>query len=487
MDPLISKSKYLAGIRCPKLLWTLYNEPALIPAPSPALQARFDVGRDVGRLAQRLWPGGVEVPYTPGDLAATVTRTQELMGRRVPLFEASFLVDGRYCRVDILEPVGEAGWNLVEVKSGTSLKPEHLDDVAFQADTLARAEVDLRRLLLQHLNNEYVRAGEIDPAAILCAKDVTAACQPIRSAIDVHVSEMRAVIAGARPDTPIGPHCNAPSPCVLKDACWDWLPAHNVTTLHGARSEKSFARLAQGIAELGDVPDSQLTPKQRIQKACALTGALHVEPPEIRRWLSRLRYPLYLLDFETMSPAIPLLEGTRPYQRIPFQFSLHILAEPGAAPRHSEFLAETPTDPRPALLDALGTIGAGGTVLAYNMSFEQGVLRELGRDFPDRARQCSDLIARIADLITPFRAFHLYHPDQRGSCSLKAVLPAFTGRGYAGLEIQEGEQASREYLRVVCGDVPADEKARTLQALRDYCRRDTLAMVELLDVLNQHS
>jgi hypothetical protein len=484
---LISKSKYLAGLQCPKLLWTQYNDKAAIPATSPATQAIFHMGHEIGRLAQGLWPGGVEGPQSLTDLPATVAGTQELMRRRIPVFEASFLVDGRYCRVDVLEPTDDDEWSLVEVKSSTKIKPVNLDDVAFQADTLRRAGVNLRRLSLMHVDNQYVRRGEIDPGGLLHAEDVTGLCLPRMDSIAQRVAAMHATIAGTRPDTPIGPHCDDPYECPLKPACWDWLPPHSVATIRRASNTRVFAWLGQGVTELTDVPDHELSKAQLVQKAAVLSGSPQVRPAGIRTWLGRLRYPLHLLDFETIGSAIPLFDGTRPYQIIPFQFSLHVLASPGAEPVHFEFLAETPDDPRPALLDALRRIGPDGTVLAYNMAFETRVLNELAGAFPDRSGFCRDLIARMDDLIRPFRAFDLYHPDQSGSCSIKAVLPAFTGHGYEALDIKEGGQASGDYLRAVYGGAPLDEKTRILESLRVYCRQDTFAMVELLRVLERYT
>lgn len=483
----ISKSKYIAGLQCPKLLWTYYNDKAAIPEPPASLQAIFDSGHEVGRLAQRLWPDGVEVPHSLTDLPATVAGTQELMRRRIPVFEASFLIDGRYCRVDILEPAEDGGWNLIEVKSSTQVKPVNLEDVAFQADTLRRAGVDLKRLQLMHINNRYVRQGEIDPGGLLLAVDVTGACSPLRESVAARVAIMQTTIAGLRPDTPIGLQCDAPYKCPLKTACWGWLRPHSVATLYRARWTKIFAWLAQDIIGLADVPDIDLSSPQLAQKAAVLSGSPQVNPAGIRAWLDGLRYPLYLLDFETINPAIPLFDGTRPYQIIPFQFSLHVLAGPGAEPVHFEFLAETPYDPRPALLDTLRRIGPDGTVLAYNMAFETRVLNELAGAFPDRSGFCRDLIARMDDLIRPFRAFDLYHPDQSGSCSIKAVLPAFTGHGYESLDIKEGGQASGDYLRAVYCGAPPDEKTRILESLRVYCRQDTFAMVELLRVLDRYA
>jgi len=208
-----------------------------------------------------------------------------------------------------------------------------------------------------------------------------------------------------------------------------------------------------------------------------------------------------------MNPDIPLFDGTRPYQQIPFQFSLHIQEYPGTPSRHVEFLETRARDPRPALIEALRAIGPEGSVLAYNMSFENRILGELAEAFPTEATFLRGLITRMRDLLQPFRDFSLYHPAQKGSCSIKQVLPAFTSMSYDALDIHQGDQAAREYLQVVYGDsgdkpegdptaIPwgtltgttggSSDLARRdkiFNDLRRYCAQDTLAMVELLGVI----
>jgi len=485
MPPSLSKTAYVKGLQCPLLLWTYLNRRQDLPPTSPATQALFDLGHEIGRLAQSLWSGGREVPMDWRNLAATEDTTRRFMEQGIPVFEASFLVDRRYCRVDILEPAPGGAWNLMEVKATTSVKDVHLDDVAFQADALRRAGVRLHRLFLLHIDNRYVRHGAIDPHGLLVKEDVTDRVAAREGGVASRVEELLAVIDGPAPRVPIGEHCLEPYECPLKERCWSFLPEHHPLQLYRVRKREAFRHIHAGVRAIVDLPPSGLNEKQRIQQEAIVSGRPHVDAPALRRWLAGLSYPLHHLDFETINPGIPLFDGTRPFQRIPFQFSLHMQESPGTPARHLEFLETEARDPRPALIEALAAIGPKGSLLAYNMGFERGVLEELARDFPPRAAFLRDLAARLRDLLVPFRDFSLYHPAQMGSCSIKQVLPAFTPLRYDELDIHDGEQAFREYLRVVHGEASPDERRRVLDDLRRYCGLDTLAMVELLEVVRR--
>ncbi len=482
MPATISKSKYLAGLQCPLLLWTHYNDPEALPPPDAAREAIFAAGHEVGDLAKRLHPGGVEIPYDPA-LAGTVEATRALLPRRAPLFEASFAVDNRYCRADLLVPSGGDAWDLQEVKSGTSVKDVNLDDVAFQADVLEGAGLRLDRLHLVHLDRRYVRQDEIEPEGLFRVEDVTGAARERQPRVRPRVDGMLTVIAGPRPEVSIGERCFAPYRCDLWPRCSAFLPEHPVLELYRVRKARAFDWIRAGRRAIADLAPADLNAIHAIQAGAVRSGRPHVEPDRIRAWLADLEYPLHCLDFETMNPAVPLLRHTRPYQQVPFQLSLHVIERAGAAPRHVEHLAETPEDPRPGVIRALRAIGPRGTVLAYNMSFERRVLRELAEAFPSEAAALHGIERRLRDLMDPFARFWYHDARQRGSCSLKAVLPVLTGTSYEGLAIAEGDQAQREYRRVVHGDVEPPEKARVLQALREYCRQDTRAMVDILEAL----
>ncbi len=484
----ISKSKYLNGMQCPKLLWTQINARDLIPTPSPSQQHIFDTGHQVGDLAKLLYPTGIEVPMDYADLAATHRDTAALMGRpaadRVPIFEASFLVDGRYCRVDVLVPVpdGSDQWDLIEVKSSTRVKDINVNDVAFQRDALTRAGVNLRDLYLMHVNTGYVRGDEFDVQQFFHLEDVTTRAISLLEYIPRAVEKMLGIITGPDPDTPIGKRCTTPFICPLISRCWAVLPENNVTDFYysGARA---FQWLDEGLFNLVDVPDERLGHQQKIQKQTIISGKAHANPEKLRGWLDELSYPLYHLDFETMNPAVPPFAGLRPYQRTPFQFSLHVQDAPGTEPRQVEFLARAAGDQRPALVSALHAIGAEGSIIAWSMGFEKGVLSDLAELYPAEAEWLSEAAERMVDLMVPFRSFWYHDPAQKGSCSLKAVLPALTSLGYDDLAVADGNHAAHAYAEAVYGDGAATDKEQVFAQLLAYCRTDTLAMVEILRVL----
>lgn len=482
MSPIISKSKYVTGLQCHKLLWTHYNDKALIPSPDAATLAIFEAGHAVGDLAKQLYPDGVEVGGFP-DLDKTCAETRALLPRRVPIFEASFLDGGCYCRADILVPVADDAWDLYEVKSSTRVKDVNVQDVSFQTDLIERSGLKLNRLYLMHIDNTYVRSGEIDVRGLFHATDITDLARALQPRVLGDVDQMQSVIAGPQPPVPIGPHCSSPYDCDLWPLCSAHLPPHNALDLYGIHKSTAFNWIDSGRLAIIDIPTVDLSFKQKIQQAAVREARPQIDHKRIRAWFKQLQYPLYCFDFETVAVAVPLLDGTRPYQAIPFQFSLHVLPHPGAEPEHIEYLAETATDPRPALIQAMRAIGSHGDILAYSKSYEIRMIREMAEAFPTEALFLMDLIDRFRDLKDPFSSFWYHDARQHGSCSLKHVLPALTDTTYDGLEIADGGQATREFARVVFGDVEPRDKAQTLQALRDYCRQDTQALVDILGVL----
>ena len=487
-QPNLSKSTFLMGRQCSKLLWFRYNAKDQIPAPDEATQAVFDQGNEVGALAHQLFPGGIEIDTAPGDFDGAIRRTNEALKLRRPIYEATFAHGGGYARVDILVPVAGHAWDLVEVKSTTSLKEDvHLPDIAFQAYVLTGAGIKLRKCFLAHINGEFVRRGEINPQKFFTLEDVTKPVSAMTRDIEEQIEAMQRVIrAKAHPEIQIGPHCSNPYSCPLQNRCWSFLPEASVFTLYRGGA-KGFALLQQGIKKLADIPaDITLSDNQAIQRAVLLSGRPHIDRPALAAFLGQLEYPVSYLDFETIGTAIPLFDGVRPYQQIPFQYSLHIRRRANAKPEHRSFLAEGTVDPRSEFMRQLrADLPDTGSVVAYNASFEISRLKECCELLPKFKPWLRKVTPRVVDLLLPFRGFRYHHPDQKGSNSMKAVLPALTGQGYEKLAIQEGGAASREFLRVTFGDVTAAERRRVRQALEEYCALDTLGMVQIVDRLKR--
>tara|TARA_R110002124_G_scaffold7105_13_gene41774 strand:- start:1744 stop:3225 length:1482 start_codon:yes stop_codon:yes gene_type:complete len=491
MKQTLSKSQYIRGCQCPKSLWLTLNRKDLAQETGVAQEAVFAQGREVGLHAQKCFAGGVAVNAPYYDFSAAVDETTALVadGCEV-LFEAAAQhPDGTYARADILRKFpGTQDWELIEVKSATSVKDYHLSDLAFQYRVFRGAGISVTRCTVMFINNRYVRSGDIDPAALFTSKDVTesvVAMQPDVSAVVPGL--LRVVESDHEPEAAIGARCYKPFDCEYIPHCWDGVPDYSIYRLF-TKSKADEMVAALGSYEVKTVPDPLIPESKRRDVQSYLSGKVYAEPENLRRFLDGLDYPLYFLDYETINAAIPFFDGTRPYQQIPFQFSLHIEEKPGADLIHHEFLHREQSDPRRAFAEALIALcGTNGTIIVYNRQFEAGVNASLAGALPEYAEELRAQTERMTDLLVPFRNRWLYHPDQNGSASIKQVLPAFTDQSYNDLEISGGSDASAQYAAFQAGYIPHEELEALFTNLSQYCKLDTYAMKLLLDVVADYA
>ncbi len=478
----LSKSRVTAGLQCQKQLWWRVHEPdAPELTPDAQLQAVFDQGHLVGAAAQARFPGGVLVTASHRDVEARLAQTQAAIASGAPaVFEASFCVNDVFVAVDVLERTGR-GWTLVEVKSTTGVKEQHLPDVAVQLHVVERAGLAVDRVQLMHLNracrypdlsNLFVRA-DVTEGARAAARDVERAC-----------AAQFQMLQGALPDVPVGGHCEKPYPCPFWSRCWPEPPAHGLGTLYQITARREEEWRAAGVSTIHDLPrEEPLSVIANRQRRAVQEGRLIVEP-SLRDALGVVQYPLAVLDFETVMPAIPVWPGCRPYDQVPVQFSCHVVAASGQVVHHA-WLADTAADPRPEMARRIVEASHGAAVVvAYNASFERQVIHALAEAVPECAEALRDVAARLVDAL-PLVRTHVYHPDFNGSFSLKSVYPALVGGpGYAGMEIAGGGLASVKLRRLLFdADVQPDERAQIRKALLEYCAQDTRGVVELLQRL----
>ena len=484
----LSKSRVLAGLQCPKRLYLRVTAPELAEAPGAALRFRFAQGQEVGRLAREAFPGGVAVEGGPDRLDAALARTAALLrDPTVPaIFEATFRHDDVLVRVDVLARGTLEGWRLVEVKSTTGVKEHHLPDVAIQRHVLAGSGLTVESVAVMHLSRDYVYAGGAhDPARLFAIVDVTGPVDALTLDLPRLLTELQATLdADEPPDIAPGLQCTKPHTCEFYDQCNVPLPLDDIANLPGLYGKRLDALRARGITRIGELPaDVALNPRQEWARQAVLAERMLVAAP-LAGELAALAYPRYFMDFETLGPAIPRHPGMRPFDGIPFQWSVHVIHAPGAAPEHRQFLADSDTDPRRRFLEALvAAVGETGPIVVYNARFEGQHLDALGLALPDLAPAAARIRARLWDLLPVVRQ-HVYHPDFRGSFSLKRVLPALVpALAYEGLEVAEGSAAGPVWDLLVRGHPEPAEAARLEAALREYCRRDTLGMVELVRAL----
>lgn len=487
MKPFLSKSQFLRGLQCRKSLWLHKHNPELAPPPDESQKALFETGTQVGILAQNLFPGGDTIAFEGCTFEGKVRRTQDLIqSGSSTIYEATFRHDGVLVMVDILHR-GDAGWEIYEVKSSTEVKDVYLSDVIIQYCVVTGSGLPASRASLVYVNNKYVRRGALELEQLFSVRDLTGAVQGNQEGIGEELEGMRGMLRGDCPSIAIGPYCDKPYECDFKAHCWAHIPECSVFSLAGLRNGKRFEMYAQGMVRFEDIPDDyRLGANQRKQIEAELTGREFVDPSGIRAFLSTLRYPLYFLDFETVQYAIPLYDGTRPFEQMPSQYSLHWLDSEGAGLRHAEFLAQEGADPREELAKRLvADIPPDACVVTYNMRFEKAVINDLAKQFPAYADRLMGVHGNVVDLMAPFQKKQLYTKEMKGSYSIKYVLPALAPElSYEGLEISNGGMAMNAYATLRLLEDRA-EVERLRKALLEYCRLDTLAMVRILERLRE--
>ncbi|MFC1870982.1 DUF2779 domain-containing protein [Chloroflexota bacterium] len=453
-----------------------------MPEPDASTQHVFDEGHRIGELAKCLFPDGIDI--SSEDFMRNLNKTRELLSANRPLFEPGFYVDGYFARLDILKPVEESMWDIYEVKGSTKVKDVNIHDISFQRHCVQKVGFSIDKCFIVHINNQYVKHGDIDPQGLFTVEDVTDLVDEVAGGVEDRSEDMWDIIASSTcPDNGIGPHCSDPYDCPVT-WCRESLPEHDIFNLVRG-GKKCFEMFDRGIFFVKDIPaDYKLSAVQQIQQTCEINGKPFIDRTAIQEFIGSLEYPLYYMDFETFNPAIPNYDGTRPYQKIPFQFSLHIVSSPGAEPEHRSFLGDGTEDPRPVFLTELKSVlDDHGNIVVYNQSFEKGVLTELGKAFPEYTDWVKETCDRVIDLYAPFRSFSYYHPMQQGSVSIKKVLPALTGKGYEGLNIGKGDDASLAFFNIVMGTCTGDEKTKVMKDLEEYCGLDTEGMIWIIDEL----
>ena len=492
----LTKTAYLRGRQCPLRLW-YWGQGLGEGDPEPASQGpdMLHEAAAVEALAAELFPGGERITAAVGGAA---DRREALERTRAALADPSARVllrphlgdARRLAVVDMLVRDGD-GWRVVEVQASAAVKASHVQGLAFQWDVAESQGLDVRGADVVHLRGEAVRGSEaLSASELLVAEDITAAVREALPQARASAQQLLDTLAlETAPAVRPGPHCKGPSggkdslrasPCrhlLGGGACGSRLPAAWAGRLPGLRRGPKLdaveALASQELADL-DLDACDWTPAQRATIIAARTGRRFVEPAGLRRWLNALSFPVAYVDFEfDAGIAIPRFPGMRPYERLPFQWSMHVQSEPGGElVEHTPFLHLTPDDPREAFLQSLlDALPASGSLVAHSVAAEQGVLHQYTQAtwFGGRHRQAVRRLSnRWADTLALTRP-HYAHPDCRGSWSLKALAPAILGRAYEDLELGDGMAAVRAWRRAVSEG--ADPALRS--ALLAYCARDT--------------
>lgn len=489
----MSKSKYCRAIQCEKMLWLEENRPDLIGQKD---ESRMKTGQKVGETAKGIFGDYTDIPYG-ADLTERVFMTQKALkdGAEV-ITEASFLFDDNFCSVDILKNLS-GGVEIYEVKSSTEIKDVYLDDISYQYFVLSNCGLNVKGAAIIYISNEYVRGENLELDKLFRIEDVTGIVrekqEEIRQNIDMTRDFMENHGPLREPSSEIGMHCFNPYECEFWDYCTRDLPKPNVFDIHGMWKSKKIEKYHEGKVSFEDLKNEKLNWKYLEQIDFELNDReAKINRQAICDILDTLKYPLYFIDYETCQYAIPEFVGTKPYQQIPFQYSLHIIRYEGGPLEHREFLAKVGDVNmiRTFAESLIHDMPDDGSVIVYNRGFESSRNREIGEMYPDLKGEMERINSNIVDLMVPFKNRDYYTRQMQGSYSIKYVLPALypddAELDYHNLPVvHNGGEASDAFLNLK--DKTSEERSKIRDGLLEYCKLDTLAMVKLWEKFKEVS
>jgi hypothetical protein len=475
---MITKTDFMHYLECPIWLWLSKYKPELIPEDTDNTKRRFAIGNEIDQLSKGLFLGGIEIE---GYNQRGWENTQKALASNAKILYQPTVVAGQLaCRADILTRNNDiGGWDINEVKSATSVKTEYPYDLAFQKICFENAGIKIGRTNLIHINNEYIRQGDVDINKLFTSEDITEDVEEKLEEVKEEIKKALTVLKEIKyPNSDLIKACINPRGCEYIEyyseglselySIVDQLPQKHILALlkRGILNPKKIS--AELLKSIGYEPEKEFT----------IIDAL-----AIKKELKQLEYPLYFFDYETYGTAIPPFNGTRPYQNIPFQYSLLIKENPSSPIKHKEFLMRKFENPVPSLLAQLKRdIGTKGSVIVWFASFEMGRNEEMALMEPVFAKFLKSVNDRVFDLMTIFKNKAYSKSEFQGSASLKAVLPVLCPElSYDTLAIHEGGEASSSWPVLTSDETSDTEKTRLAKNMLAYCKRDTEAMVGILD------
>jgi len=484
---LLSKSSFIKGLQCEKHLYLYKYHYSEMDELSETQKAVFRRGTNVGELAHKLFPGGIiAAEGDPPAYDKAINKTQELIkqGTKV-IYEAAFLSEQILSIADIVV-IEKGGAKIFEVKSSTSVSETYLNDAALQYYVISSLGIRVKDFSIIYINNRYVRQGNLNIQNLFTIESVLRFILPLQKPVKENVNRFKKVLLNKKmPNIDIGEHCYNPYTCAFFDYCRKHIPENSVFDFSGMFLSKKYELYTGGVVSLNDVPRNYpLSKNNQLQLDSYRSKKSVIDREAISDFLSDLDYPIYFMDFESFQPAVPLFDNSKPYQQIPFQYSIHLKKDKDSTENHFEFLAEQGIDPRKKFIENLLKDTKGkGTILVYNKTFEITRLNEIARDFPEYSDKIEKLILRIKDLMIPFQKKYYYAPEMKGSYSIKAVLPSLVPElSYDELKINEGGLASIAYESLQT-ETDLMTIAEIKQQLLAYCKLDTLGMVKILEQL----
>ena len=467
---MLSKTDFLTYLEAPMHLWAKTHHQLEDHSPTPYEQYLAQQGQAIENLAREYLEGMIE-------------------SQKDHLYWQKTFDDGRFqIRVDAL--IFELGttsqtagvYDLYEIKSSTTIKKDHEHDLAFQA-VLLESLLPLRDTYILHIDRNYLHGQQLDLDAFFIIENMADRVEKRRD--EVIALRQDALRVSQMPEPNPEYACTRPGSCPCPDLCHPHLPPYPIYHLPYL-GKKALTLRDMGVLAIEEIPTGfPLSSRQHQHVDAVRKGGPIINAQSIQTSLAEMQYPLYFLDYETFNPAVPIFPGYQPYEHIVFQFSLFEVEKPGAELQHYEALIADGRDPAPLIVQALVEhVGFEGSIVVWNQSFEAGRNRDLARHCPEYAEQLLAINERLFDLMLIFRDGHYVHPDFNGSASLKAVLPVLCpDLGYKNMAIPDGETAMLTWYWLQSGVIPPEERQKTIEAMKAYCKMDTYGMVAIWEKL----
>ena len=484
---VLTKSRFMVGLKCDLLLWNQYHSENTLhytPKNESNLHRMNIQNNSVLLSAHTLYANGSEIPKNL-NMYHSHKVTQKLIKERQIIYNACFLSTEFFSKTDILIPSEiDDSWEIIEVKSSINIKRDNIKDLLFQRHVAELCGIKINNCSILNVNPEYIYDGTFDINQFFIKTNLLEKMKYAQEEFLKQISYLKGLIH--KQESPsITPKysCSSPKNCNLK-TCWHELGEGDIFNLREG-GELVSKLYKSGVRYLKDIPDNtELSFSQKIQIEAEITKNPYLEEVKLKHFTDSLKFPFYFLDFETVNPALPLYIKTKPYQHIPFLYSLHIQENMDSQIQHFSFIDSGEDDPRKKILEDLSKlIKPDGTIICYNDTFEKRCLRESVNLFPEYSDWYSSIVENFKDLSDPFKYFYYYHPLQKGSASLKAVLPALTGLDYKELGINDGNMANLEFLRAKTMNLSKEEIEGIHQLLIEYCKMDTYAMFKIVEAL----
>ena len=488
----LSKSRYCKAVQCKKIIWLKKYKPEY--AIQKAKDTVLNNGTAVGQLAKGLFGKYEDIEFNE-NLNIMIKQTKELLKNRPNIItEASFNYNNNFCSVDILKNNLD-GIEIYEVKSSTEVSDIYLDDVAYQYYILNNLGFYIKKACIVYINNKYIRQEELDLNKLFNIEDVTEIAKSKQQEIKKNINELNKYMEENKENEPkddIGIKCFKPYECEFWEYCTKNLPKPNVFDIKGGMHlDKKFEKYYEGKISFDDLQNENLNSKYLEQIEFEIKDLQSkIDKEAIKEIMKSLKYPLYFLDYETYQVAIPEINGTKPYQQLPFQYSLHIIREKGAEIEHREFLADINDKDfiRHFAESLIKDIPDNGSVIIYNKAFEPARNKEIAKMYPDLKDELERINRNMVDFLEPFKQRKYYTKEMQGSASIKYVLPALypndSELDYHNLPVvHNGGEASEAFLSLKEKSKEEQEKIR--QGLLVYCKLDTYAMVKIWMKFNE--